>query len=91
MNIIDFIISNFNEFLTYTGFANAEPVNLIMIAAGMFFMWLAIKKDFEPLLLVPIGLGIVLGNRIAYRRLREGKRAAGQGEDEEICESGRCW
>ena len=33
-----------------------------MIAVGAFFVWLAIKKDFEPLLLVPIGLGIILGN-----------------------------
>jgi len=57
-----FISENFNEFLTYTGFANAEWANLVMIAVGMFFIWLAIKKDFEPLLLVPIGLGIILGN-----------------------------
>ncbi len=57
-----FISDNFVEFLSYTGFANAEWQNLVMIAVGMFFIWLAIKKDFEPLLLVPIGLGIILGN-----------------------------
>ena len=62
MGFTDFISSNFNEFLTYTGFANAEIGNIIMIIAGAFFIWLAIKKDFEPLLLVPIGLGIILGN-----------------------------
>ena len=62
MDILDFIISNFREFLTYTGFVNATVGNLIMIVVGIFFIWLAIKKDFEPLLLVPIGLGIVLGN-----------------------------
>ena len=33
-----------------------------MILVGALFIWLAIKKDFEPLLLVPIGLGIILGN-----------------------------
>jgi oxaloacetate decarboxylase beta subunit len=33
-----------------------------MIAVGAFFIWLAIAKDFEPLLLIPIGLGIILGN-----------------------------
>ncbi|MDE6808453.1 MAG: sodium ion-translocating decarboxylase subunit beta, partial [Prevotella sp.] len=55
----EFIIQNFNEFLTYTGFANASVGNLIMIAVGVFFIYLAIKKDFEPLLLVPIGLGII--------------------------------
>ena len=62
MGFIDFIQSNFYDFITYTGFANAEVGNIIMIAAGIFFIWLAIKKDFEPLLLVPIGLGIILGN-----------------------------
>ena len=62
MNLGQFIIENFHEFLTYTAFANATVGNLIMIAVGAFFIWLAIKKDFEPLLLVPIGLGIILGN-----------------------------
>ena len=59
---MDFIIQNFNEFLTYTGFANATAGNLAMIVIGVICIWLAIKKDFEPLLLVPIGLGIILGN-----------------------------
>lgn len=45
-----------------TGFAQAQWENLLMICVGCFFIWLAIKKDFEPLLLVPIGLGIVIGN-----------------------------
>ena len=62
MSFTEFLINNFNEFLTYTGFSNATIPNLIMIAVGAFFIWLAIKKDFEPLLLVPIGLGIILGN-----------------------------
>ena len=62
MDLGQFIIQNFNEFLTYTAFANATVGNLIMIAVGAFFIWLAIKKDFEPLLLIPIGLGIILGN-----------------------------
>lgn len=62
MSFTEFIVSNFNEFLSYTGFANATWGNIIMIIVGCFFLWLAIKKDFEPLLLVPIGLGIVLGN-----------------------------
>ncbi len=60
--ILSFIAQKFVDFLSYTGFANLEWGNLIMIAVGAFFIWLAIKKDFEPLLLVPIGLGIILGN-----------------------------
>ena len=62
MGFTDFIINNFNEFLSFTGFANATVPNLIMIVVGAIFIWLAIRKDFEPLLLVPIGLGIILGN-----------------------------
>lgn len=57
-----FISEKFADFLTYTGFANVAWANLIMIVVGAFFIWLAIKKDFEPLLLIPIGLGIILGN-----------------------------
>ena len=57
-----FIVDKFADFLTYTGFANVEWANVIMILVGAFFIWLAIKKDFEPLLLIPIGLGIILGN-----------------------------
>lgn len=58
----NFIAEKFVDFWDYTGFANFEWANLIMIAVGAFFICLAIKKDFEPLLLIPIGLGIVLGN-----------------------------
>ncbi|MBO7581980.1 MAG: sodium ion-translocating decarboxylase subunit beta [Bacteroidaceae bacterium] len=59
---MDFIGTKLLDFLTYTGFANVEWANIIMIAVGAFFIWLAIAKDFEPLLLIPIGLGIILGN-----------------------------
>ena len=33
-----------------------------MLLVGLFFLWLAIKKNFEPMLLVPIGFGILIGN-----------------------------
>ncbi|MFA6729122.1 MAG: sodium ion-translocating decarboxylase subunit beta, partial [Prevotella sp.] len=62
MDLTSFLVSKFNDFLTFTGFACAEYGNLIMILVGVVFIWLAIKKDFEPLLLVPIGFGIILGN-----------------------------
>ena len=62
VSTMSFIAEKFVDFWDYTGFANFEWANLIMIAVGAFFIWLAIKKDFEPLLLIPIGLGIVLGN-----------------------------
>ena len=62
MGFTEFLVENFNEFLTYTGFANASAGNIIMIVVGAILIYLAIKKDFEPLLLIPIGLGIIIGN-----------------------------
>ncbi len=54
--------NNLSNFLAFTGFANVTLEHLIMIVVGMFFLWLAIKKEFEPMLLVPIGFGILIGN-----------------------------
>jgi len=50
------------KFWDYTGFRNATRGNLIMIAIGLFFIFLAIKYEYEPLLLIPIGVGILIGN-----------------------------
>lgn len=50
------------KFLRYTGFANVTKGHLIMILVGLFFIYLAIRYDYEPLLLIPIGTGILLGN-----------------------------
>ncbi|MDE5572515.1 MAG: sodium ion-translocating decarboxylase subunit beta, partial [Muribaculaceae bacterium] len=58
----DFLVSNFNQFWHFTGFYNATWQHFVMLAVGLFFIWLAIKKDFEPMLLVPIGFGILIGN-----------------------------
>lgn len=52
----------FTEFLQTTGFASMTFGNLIMIVIGVVFIALAITKDYEPLLLVPIGMGAVVGN-----------------------------
>ncbi|MDE6196453.1 MAG: sodium ion-translocating decarboxylase subunit beta, partial [Muribaculaceae bacterium] len=62
MSFGDFIYSNLVQFWQLTGFANAEFGNFVMLAVGLFFIWLAIKKNFEPMLLVPIGFGILIGN-----------------------------
>ncbi len=50
------------QFLETTGFLNVAWGDLIMIGFGILFIYLAISKGFEPLLLVPIGFGMVLGN-----------------------------
>jgi sodium ion-translocating decarboxylase beta subunit len=47
-----------------TGFAlfPAHPQNLVMISVGLILITLAIRKNYEPLLLVPIGFGMIMGN-----------------------------
>ncbi len=50
------------KFFEYSGFKNATRGHLIMIVVGLFFIFLAIKYDYEPLLLIPIGTGIIIGN-----------------------------
>ena len=56
------ILDNLNQFLMYTGFANVTIAHIIMILIGLVFIYLAITKDWEPMLLIPIGFGILIGN-----------------------------
>ena len=51
-----------STFLETTGFGLMEPGNAVMIVIGMIFISLAIVKDYEPLLLLPIGFGVIVGN-----------------------------
>ena len=50
------------EFLNTTGFAQMEWGNALMIVIGIIFITLAIVKHYEPLLLLPIGFGAIVGN-----------------------------
>ena len=50
------------QFLTNTGYFLADYRHLIMIVVGSTFVYLAIAKQYEPLLLLPIGFGILVGN-----------------------------
>ncbi len=50
------------NFIHTTGFYNLTIGHIIMIIAGLIFLYLGIAKDYEPLLLVPIGFGILIGN-----------------------------
>jgi oxaloacetate decarboxylase beta subunit len=58
----EFILENLQVFWTFTGFHNATSGHLIMIAVGLLFLWFGIAKKWEPMLLVPIGFGILVGN-----------------------------
>ena len=57
-----FLVENLTQFCHLTGFYNATWEHLVMLLVGLFFIWLAITKNFEPMLLVPIGFGILIGN-----------------------------
>lgn len=57
-----FLAQNLETFWSYTGFANAELGHFAMLFVGMLFIFLAVKYDFEPLLLIPIGFGMLIGN-----------------------------
>jgi oxaloacetate decarboxylase beta subunit len=57
-----FLGDNLQQFFSYTGFASFTIGHMVMILIGLAFLYLAIKKDWEPMLLVPIGFGIIIGN-----------------------------
>ena len=59
---MDQIISSLQQFWQYTGFANAAWQNIAMILIGIAFITVAIIKEWEPLLLIPIGFGMIVGN-----------------------------
>lgn len=55
-------VAGMKNFWEFTGFANATWKNLVMILVALFFIYLAIRFDYEPMLLIPIGMGIIIGN-----------------------------
>ncbi len=54
--------ATFSNLLGQTAFASLTVGNFIMIAVAFLFLYLAIKKGFEPLLLIPIAFGMLLVN-----------------------------
>lgn len=63
MNIIDLIANIGKETVFYDFFVTENGwMRLIMLVIGGIFLYLAIKKDFEPYLLIPIAFGIILVN-----------------------------
>ena len=55
-------LAGLKKFYSYSGFANATGGHFVMILVGLLFIFLAIRYDYEPLLLIPIGVGILIGN-----------------------------
>ncbi len=59
---MDYILTTMGNLLQQTAFVNLTWGNFVMIAVAFIFLYLAIKKGFEPLLLVPISFGMLLVN-----------------------------
>ena len=69
---MEFMSTQLVQFLEYTGFANVTWGHIAMILIGLVFIFLGIKYEFEPLLLVPIGFGMLIGNIPFYPGLKIG-------------------
>ena len=59
---MSYIIDTLSNLLQQTAFFNLTWGNYVMILVACIFLYLAIKKDYEPLLLVPIAFGMLLVN-----------------------------
>ena len=56
------MIEVLTTYLQTSGFGQITTGNTVMILIGLVFIYLAVKRGFEPLLLVPIGFGMIVGN-----------------------------
>ena len=59
---MSYIINVLGNLIHQTAFFNLTVGNYAMIVVACIFLYLAIKKDYEPLLLVPISFGMLLVN-----------------------------
>ncbi|MBO4702644.1 MAG: sodium ion-translocating decarboxylase subunit beta [Lachnospiraceae bacterium] len=59
---MEYIINTVDNLIHQTSFFNLTIGNYAMIAVACFFLYLAIRHEFEPLLLVPIAFGMLLVN-----------------------------
>ncbi len=65
------------QFFQYTAFANLTIGNILMILVGVCLIYLAIVREYEPMLLVPIGFGILIGNIAFHPGLQIGVMESG--------------
>ena len=62
MNSYEYLTTKAVQLWETTAFPGLEAGNVIMIMIGCVFIFLAVAKHYEPLLLVPIGFGVIVGN-----------------------------
>lgn len=67
-----FLKENLIQFYEYTSIPNFTLGHAVMIIIGLAFIYLAIKKEYEPLLLIPIGFGMIIGNVPFYPGMQVG-------------------
>ncbi|MDR0567238.1 MAG: sodium ion-translocating decarboxylase subunit beta [Prevotellaceae bacterium] len=61
-SLFGFLGENLSQFFSYTAFSHMTIGHIIMMTIGLIFLYLAIRHEFEPMLLIPIGFGILIGN-----------------------------
>ncbi|MDR2815018.1 MAG: sodium ion-translocating decarboxylase subunit beta [Prevotellaceae bacterium] len=61
-SLFGFLGENLRQFLSYTAFSHMTAGHIAMMTMGLIFLYLAIRHEFEPMLLIPIGFGILIGN-----------------------------
>ncbi len=62
MNVMEYLSQKVVQLYETTAFSGLELGNVIMMVIALGFIYLAITKRYEPLLLIPIGFGIIVGN-----------------------------
>ena len=71
-SFLSLIIDYLTQFFHYTAFANMTIGHIFMILIGLVFIYLAIVREYEPMLLVPMGFGILIGNIVSLPGLQIG-------------------
>ena len=72
MAFIHALLGSLTGFVKSTGFMGLTYHNIIMIIVALILLYLAIKKGYEPLLLVPISFGMLLVNLPVNGLMEEG-------------------
>ena len=85
---MSYISETLSNLVNQTAFFNLSVGNYVMIVVACIFLYLAIKKEYEPLLLVPIAFGMLL---VISIQILFCQRKNHPGELRDFCISFICW
>jgi len=71
------LLNDLTSFIYTTGFAYFHYKNLLMILFALTFMYLAVKKNYEPLILLPISFGMLIANMPGMNELMQSASSEG--------------